>query len=111
MKVKTALGKTLDMGALVLRNEKIRAVGNMKVNARGDIIDSNNKIITPVNDRVANKYAKTVGNRSANFIEKKNNYEKPLMAKEDTELLKALEEFDAEDVEIEKVKGNGKNGK
>ena len=33
------------------------------------------------------------------------------MAKEDTELLKALEEFDAEDVEIEKVKGNGKNGK
>ena len=36
---KSARGKPVDMGALRLKNEKERAVGNMKVNARGDVID------------------------------------------------------------------------
>lgn len=36
---KTANGKTLDMRGLALKNEQTRAVGNMKVNARGDVID------------------------------------------------------------------------
>ena len=48
MKVKTALGKNLDMGSLILKNEKVRAVGNMNVNARGDTIDGHNKVIVPV---------------------------------------------------------------
>lgn len=42
---KTAQGRTIDLGALVLRNETERAVGNMGVNARGDIIDSLNRPI------------------------------------------------------------------
>ena len=33
---KSSRGKSVDMGALRLKNEKERAVGNMKVNARGD---------------------------------------------------------------------------
>lgn len=37
---KTAQGKMVDMGALILQNENVRAVGNMGVNARGDKIDS-----------------------------------------------------------------------
>ena len=37
---KTAMGKTVDMAALAAKNEKTRAVGNMKVNARGDTIDA-----------------------------------------------------------------------
>jgi hypothetical protein len=36
---RTALGKQIDMAALAAKNEKTRAVGNMKVNARGDTID------------------------------------------------------------------------
>ena len=36
---RTAQGKSIDMGALRLQNEKVRAVGNMKVNARGDVVD------------------------------------------------------------------------
>ena len=36
---KSARGKAVDMGALRLKNEKERAVGNMKVNARGDVIN------------------------------------------------------------------------
>jgi hypothetical protein len=42
---RSAMGKTVDMGSLLLQNEGVRAVGNMGVNARGDVINSNNKII------------------------------------------------------------------
>ena len=42
---KTAQGKTVDLGTIMLQNEHVRAVGNMGVNARGDLIDSNNKVI------------------------------------------------------------------
>lgn len=42
---KTAMGKTIDMGSLILQNENVRAVGNMNVNARGDVIDSNDRVI------------------------------------------------------------------
>lgn len=52
----TALGRPFDMAALVAKNEKTRAVGNMSVNARGDIIDSNNNVITDANQRVNKMY-------------------------------------------------------
>ncbi len=39
-KYRTAMGKTVDMAALTAKNEKVRAVGNMSVNARGDTIDA-----------------------------------------------------------------------
>lgn len=42
---RSAMGKTVDMGALLLQNESVRAVGNMGVNARGDVINGNNRII------------------------------------------------------------------
>jgi hypothetical protein len=42
---RSAMGKTVDMGSLLLQNESVRAVGNMGVNARGDVINSNNRII------------------------------------------------------------------
>jgi hypothetical protein len=37
----------------------------MKVNARGDHIDATGRIIKPVTEVVNDKYAKTVGNKSA----------------------------------------------
>lgn len=42
---RTAMGKTVDMGALMLQNEGVRAVGNMAVNAKGDKLNSTNKVI------------------------------------------------------------------
>jgi hypothetical protein len=42
---KTAQGKTIDLGTIILQNEHVRAVGNMNVNARGDKLDSNNRVI------------------------------------------------------------------
>ena len=48
----SARGKVVDMGALRLKNEKVRAVGNMGVNARGDRIDSQGNIIDPKNQQL-----------------------------------------------------------
>lgn len=60
---KTALGKTVDMGKLMLQNEKVRAVGNMKVNARGDMIDDMNRVISSKTDQVNKQYNKQTAPR------------------------------------------------
>jgi hypothetical protein len=57
---KTAGGKHLDIGKLALQNETERAVGNMKVNARGDILDDANRIIAKKNQQVNRQYNKQV---------------------------------------------------
>ena len=59
---KSAMGKTVDMGALRLQNEKTRAVGNMKVNARGDLLDDGNKVIATKNKQVTQQYNKQTRN-------------------------------------------------
>lgn len=60
---KTAMGKPVDMAALAARNDKTRAVGNMNVNAKGDIIDSHDNVISDVTKRVNQNYMRTVVNR------------------------------------------------
>lgn len=57
---RTANGKSLDMRALALKNETVRAVGNMKVNARGDVIDDNNQIIRTKPNQVHKQYSQEV---------------------------------------------------
>ena len=42
--VKTAKGRTLDMGTLAAKNEMTRAVSNLNMNARGDIIDNRGNV-------------------------------------------------------------------
>ena len=42
---RSAQGKSIDLGTIMLQNETVRAVGNMKVNARGDKLDNNNRVI------------------------------------------------------------------
>lgn len=42
---KSAQGKSVDLGTIMLKNEHVRAVGNMNVNARGDLLDSGNQVI------------------------------------------------------------------
>lgn len=59
---KTAQGKTLDMGKLLLQNEKVRAVGNMKVNARGDEVDDMNNVIRSKPAQVNTQYNRQVTN-------------------------------------------------
>ena len=60
---RTAMGRAVDMSALQAKNEKVRAVGNMGVNARGDTIDSNGRVIVPVTSKVNTNYEQTVDSR------------------------------------------------
>ena len=50
------MGKTIDMGSLILQNEHVRAVGNMGVNARGDVLDSADRVIDQKNRQVQRQY-------------------------------------------------------
>ncbi len=59
------MGKAVDLGALILENENTRAVGNMNVNARGDVLDSGNRVIDAKNRQVQRQYKKQATNTSA----------------------------------------------
>jgi len=53
---KSAMGKTVDLGSLILQNEQVRAVGNMGVNAAGDVVDGTNQVIDHRNRQVQRQY-------------------------------------------------------
>lgn len=60
---KTAQGKSIDMGSLALQNENVRAVGNMKVNARGDLLDDNNNVIRTKTQEMTQQYRQQTNNQ------------------------------------------------
>ena len=57
---RTAQGKTVDLGQLILQNENVRAVGNMNVNARGDRLDSSNRVIDSKNQQVQRQHQRQI---------------------------------------------------
>lgn len=59
---RTSQGKSVDIGALMLQNETVRAVGNMGVNARGDRVNSKNSTVDTRNSRIGKQYKKQVSN-------------------------------------------------
>lgn len=65
---KSAMGKVVDLGALMLENENVRAVGNMNVNARGDMLDAANKVIDSKNKQVQRQYHRQTTNVSHNTV-------------------------------------------
>jgi hypothetical protein len=76
----------------------------MKVNARGDEIDSTGKVITPITEKVAKIYSKTVGNKSAQVRPPSSPAKQREMTKEEIELEQQLEA----DFEVENIKKNSK---
>lgn len=62
---KSAMGKTVDLGALILENENTRAVGNMNVNARGDVLDGADRVIDTKNRQIQRQYKKQATNTSS----------------------------------------------
>lgn len=109
---RTAMGKTIDMAALTAKNEKTRAVGNMKVNARGDTIDAQGRIIRTATAKVNDSYNKTVGNRSAQPVRNKQKVAAPpppppsssIDLSQLNEIELEIEENLAEELEVEKIK-------
>ncbi len=57
---RTAQGKAIDINALILKNGSTRAVGNMNINAKGDVVDGNNRPIKKRKDRIQRQYANQV---------------------------------------------------
>ncbi len=68
-KYRTAKGVTIDMEAMRTANEKTVASGNMKVNARGDLIDSNNRPINTRNQQVDRQYRRQTTNVSNTSVQ------------------------------------------
>ena len=62
---RSAQGKSVDLGTIMLQNEHVRAVGNMKVNARGDKLDSNNRVIETKARQIQKQNDRTTTNVSS----------------------------------------------
>ena len=109
---KSAMGKVVDMTTIISKNEKVRAVGNMSVNARGDTIDSNGRVVTPVTEKVNNMYSQTVGNKSAQ-VRRRPTQPAPAPAPEFelNEIERELEDSADSDMEIERIKAAEKKVK
>lgn len=73
---RTNKGKPLDMEAMRIANEKTIAAGNMKVNAKGDIVQGG-RIVKSAKDRVAPSYQSTTQIKNVSL-------KKPLTKKETT---------------------------
>lgn len=106
---RSAMGKVVDMNSIIARNETVRAVGNMPVNARGDTIDQNGKVVKSNTTKVNDSYNKTVGNKSAqpkqgSAIKPDVKPEPKIEEFELTPFEKELESNLEEDLEIEKIK-------
>lgn len=114
---RTAQGKRLDMSILARKNERVRAVGNMSVNARGDTIDSKGKVVVPVTKKVGERYQRTVSNKAATLTQRKVDLMQPIESEPAPEtkidIVKELEltpeELEIDDlaefeVEIEEIK-------
>jgi hypothetical protein len=107
---RTAMGKPIDMAALAAKNENVRAVGNMRVNARGDLLDDAGNVIKTATQRANETYAKTVGNRSSQVVKNKPVAAKPTPPAPKVDLAELnLEEQELElnqdlDKEIEEIK-------
>lgn len=98
---KSAKGKAIDMATLATKHEKTRAVGNMNVNARGDVIDPHNKIIKGSSTRINNGYNKTVSTNTAPNVSTRAPIEADV-AIDKSELTPEELEFEDDDEEIKK---------
>ncbi len=61
---RTAQGKIVDLGALQVQNEHVRAVGNMNVNARGDMVGSGGQIVKTKEEMMKEYYEAPKGQAS-----------------------------------------------
>jgi hypothetical protein len=98
---RTAQGKQVDMGALLLRNENVRAVGNMGVNAKGDVINNKNKKIIARNEQVNKQYRKQIRNQVVDVPVRKPEL---VIKKPEPEIIKGLDTAEEPIVTQETIK-------
>ena len=61
---RTMQGRMVDIDQLRAANESVQAVGNMNVNARGDVLGANGKVITPKAQVIKKYYEQPKGKAS-----------------------------------------------
>lgn len=102
---RTAQGKKIDMSTLAARNERVRAVGNMSVNARGDTIDSYGRVVVPVTKKVGDKYQRTVSSKAAVLAQRKIDLMQPIESEPTPEtkidIIEDFEELTMEEQELD----------
>lgn len=89
---RSAQGKPVDLGALQLTNENVRAVGNMGVNARGDVIDTKNKTVDSRANRIGKTYKKQITNVVDDFVPKDKNDQPKTFSKAEKRAIKVESE-------------------
>jgi hypothetical protein len=99
---RTAQGKMVDMSQLAARNEKVRAVGNMNVNARGDVVDSHNKVIKDNTKRVKPSYQNVVNKPATQPAQQAPAKQSSIQPDEPVELTKEEQELFDDDEDIVK---------
>ena len=85
---RTAQGKTVDLGAIQLQNETVRAVGNMGVNARGDRVNSQNKTVDGRTSRVGKQYKKQISNVVDDYVPQTKHDQPKVLSKEEKRKVK-----------------------
>ncbi len=83
---RTANGKNIDLDLLIQRNELTPAVGNARVNARGDELGPGGKIIRKKEDILKDYYAKSTGVKEENVKRQETKTNEPVTEATETEL-------------------------
>jgi len=103
---RTAQGRLVDLGALQLQNENVRAVGNMGVNARGDLINADNRSIDTRNEQISRQYRRQTATNVSDAPVASSSSRARQQAMEPKEIPAPPEDFDDEFVKEPEPVGN-----
>lgn len=104
--VRTAKGKILDMGRLAAQNEETRAISNMPINARGDIIDNRGNVKVAREDISKEFYKDNVPGADEKEVSIKEEIKTPTVDKKEPE----LETKDSSEIEVSRIEREREDG-
>lgn len=102
---RSALGRTVDMDQLRLHNENVIAVGNMKVNARGDELGPGGEVVRTRNEIMNDYYnlsTPTVAINEQPVVSEAEVFPEPVVASKPGQLRGTLADMVAAKSKIEK---------
>lgn len=108
---KTARGRSIDMTAIAKQHEETRAVSNVPINAKGDIVDSRNKVVK-TREEIKKEYYKDGVVGSTREIGIKDD-DKPVVTPKPVEEMtqsEILDELAKQSQEVKRTKRTRKDG-
>jgi hypothetical protein len=100
---RSAQGKTVDLGTIMLQNEHVRAVGNMNVNARGDKLDHMNRVIETKPRQIQKQNSRTTNVSSDPVQTSTNKAHKMRKEKNHIEPTKPIDQIPEESESVQQV--------